>query len=162
MALARVLFSQYLLPFEATSVLLVVAIVGVMVLTRRMGTRSRASAVPDERRAEPSTREEAAMSVDPGYYLALAGLMFTIGVVGALVRRNAIVIFMFIELMLNAVNLVFVTFARMHGNLDGQVLVFFVLVVAAAEVVVGLGDHHRRSSGRRQSANVDDVNLLKW
>ncbi|HZK52123.1 MAG TPA: NADH-quinone oxidoreductase subunit NuoK, partial [Actinomycetota bacterium] len=76
--------------------------------------------------------------VPPGYFLALAGLLFTIGVVGVLVRRNAIVIFMFIELMLNAVNLFFVTFARMQGNLEGQVLVFFVLVVAAAEVVVGL------------------------
>jgi NADH-quinone oxidoreductase subunit K len=99
--------------------------------------------------------------VPPGFYLALAGLMFTIGAVGALVRRNAIVIFMFVELMLNAVNLAFVTFARMRGNLDGQVLVFFVLVVAAAEVVVGLAiivSIFRR----RASADVDDVNLLKW
>ncbi|MGI8407814.1 MAG: NADH-quinone oxidoreductase subunit NuoK [Actinomycetota bacterium] len=101
------------------------------------------------------------MNVDPVFYLALAALMFTIGVVGALVRRNAIVIFMFVELMLNAVNLVFVTFARMQGNLDGQVLVFFVLVVAAAEVVVGLAiivSIFRR----RASADVDDVNLLRW
>jgi NADH-quinone oxidoreductase subunit K len=101
------------------------------------------------------------VSIDPIFYLSLAGLMFTIGVVGALVRRNAIVIFMFIELMLNAVNLAFVTFARMNGDLDGQVLVFFVLVVAAAEVVVGLGiiiSIFRR----RASANVDEVNLLKW
>jgi NADH-quinone oxidoreductase subunit K len=99
--------------------------------------------------------------VAPGYYLVLAGLLFTIGVVGVLVRRNAIVIFMFIELMLNAVNLAFVTFARMKGNIDGQVLVFFVLVVAAAEVVVGLAiivSIFRR----RASANVDDVNLLRW
>jgi NADH-quinone oxidoreductase subunit K len=99
--------------------------------------------------------------VDPGYFLALAGLMFTVGVVGALVRRNAIVIFMFVELMLNAVNLFFVTFARIQGNVDGQVLVFFVLVVAAAEVVVGLAiivSIFRR----RASANVDEVNLLKW
>jgi NADH-quinone oxidoreductase subunit K len=101
------------------------------------------------------------VNIAPGYYLALAGFMFTIGVVGVLVRRNAIVIFMFIELMLNAVNLVFVTFARMQGQLDGQVLVFFVLVVAAAEVVVGLAIillifRHR------ESANVDDVHLLKW
>ena len=100
------------------------------------------------------------MSVAPGFYLALAGLMFTVGVVGALVRRNAIVIFMFIELMLNAVNLALVTFSRMHGNVDGQVLVFFVLVVAAAEVVVGLAIislifRHRRT------ANVDDVSLLR-
>lgn len=99
--------------------------------------------------------------VDPGYFLALAGLMFTVGVVGALVRRNAIVIFMFVELMLNAVNLVFVTFARIQGNLDGQVLVFFVLVVAAAEVVVGLAIIVTIFR-RRASANVDDVNLLKW
>ena len=99
--------------------------------------------------------------VHPGYFLALAGFMFTIGVVGALVRRNAIVIFMFIELMLNAVNLIFVTFARMHGNVDGQVLVFFVLVVAAAEVVVGLAIL-LLIFRRRASANVDDANLLKW
>jgi len=100
-------------------------------------------------------------SVDPGYFLALAGLLFTVGVIGALVRRNAIVIFMFIELMLNAANLALITFARMRGNIDGQVLVFFVLVVAAAEVVVGLAiivSIFRR----RRSATVDDVSLLKW
>jgi NADH-quinone oxidoreductase subunit K len=101
------------------------------------------------------------MNIAPGYYFALAGLMFTVGVVGVLVRRNAIVMFMFIELMLNAVNLVFVTFARMQGQLDGQVLVFFVLVVAAAEVVVGLAIilvifRHRAS------VDVDDAHLLKW
>ena len=100
-------------------------------------------------------------AVGPGYYLVLAALMFTIGVVGVLVRRNAIVIFMFIELMLNAVNLALVTFSRMHGEVIGQVLVFFVLVVAAAEVVVGLAIilvifRHRAS------ANVDTANLLKW
>lgn len=100
------------------------------------------------------------MSVAPGFYLALAGLMFTIGVVGALVRRNAIVIFMFIELMLNAVNLVFVTFSRMHGTIDGQVLVFFVLVVAAAEVVVGLAII-TLIFRYRASANVDDAHLLR-
>ncbi|HEV3472013.1 MAG TPA: NADH-quinone oxidoreductase subunit NuoK [Actinomycetota bacterium] len=100
-------------------------------------------------------------AVGPGYYLVLAALMFTIGVVGVLVRRNAIVIFMFIELMLNAVNLALVTFSRMHGEVLGHVLVFFVLVVAAAEVVVGLAIilvifRHRAS------ANVDTANLLKW
>jgi len=100
------------------------------------------------------------VSISPGFYLALAGLMFTVGVVGALVRRNAIVIFMFIELMLNAVNLAFVTFSRMHGHVDGQVLVFFVLVVAAAEVVVGLAIISLIFR-HRQTANVDDVNLLK-
>ena len=101
------------------------------------------------------------MSVAPGYYLALAGLMFSIGVVGALTRRNAIVIFMFVELMLNAINLIFVTFARMWGQVDGQVLVFFVLVVAAAEVVVGLAII-LVISRRRGTANVDDVSMLKW
>ncbi|HVM35252.1 MAG TPA: NADH-quinone oxidoreductase subunit NuoK [Actinomycetota bacterium] len=100
-------------------------------------------------------------SVAPGYFLALAGLMFTVGAVGALVRRNAIVIFMFVELMLNAVNLMFVTFARMHGNIDGQVVVFFVLVVAAAEVVIGLAIIVAIFR-RRADANVDTVNLLKW
>ena len=100
------------------------------------------------------------MSIAPGFYLILAGLMFTIGVIGVLLRRNAIVIFMFIELMLNAVNLAFVTFSRQHGTVDGQVLVFFVLVVAAAEVVVGLAIislifRHRVSS------DVDEINLLK-
>lgn len=100
------------------------------------------------------------MSIDPVFYLVLAGLMFTIGVVGVLVRRNAIVMFMFIELMLNAINLMFVTFARQHGSVDGQVLVFFVLVVAAAEVVVGLAIislifRHRETS------SVDAINLLR-
>jgi NADH-quinone oxidoreductase subunit K len=86
--------------------------------------------------------------------------MFTIGVVGVLVRRNAIVIFMFVELMLNAVNLAFVTFSRMHGAVDGQVLVFFVLVVAAAEVVVGLAII-TLIFRYRASANVDDISLLR-
>ena len=101
------------------------------------------------------------MTIAPGYYLALAGLMFSIGVVGALTRKNAIVIFMFIELMLNAINLIFVTFSRMWGHVEGQILVFFVLVVAAAEVVVGLAII-LVISRRRGTANVDDVSLLKW
>jgi NADH-quinone oxidoreductase subunit K len=100
------------------------------------------------------------MSVDPIFYLALAGLMFTVGVVGALVRRSAIVIFMFIELMLNAVNLAFVTFSRVHGNVEGQVLVFFVLVVAAAEVVVGLAII-TLIFRHRETANVDAEHLLR-
>jgi NADH-quinone oxidoreductase subunit K len=101
------------------------------------------------------------VSVAPGLYLALAGLMFSIGVVGALTRRNAIVIFMFVELMLNAINLIFVTFARMWGRVEGQVLVFFVLVVAAAEAVVGLAII-LVISRRRATSNVDDVSMLKW
>ncbi len=74
----------------------------------------------------------------PDYYLILASVLFTIGAVGVLVRRNAIVLFMCIELMLNAANLALVTFSRINGTLDGQIMAFFVMVVAAAEVVVGL------------------------
>lgn len=71
-------------------------------------------------------------------YLILGAMLFTIGAVGVMIRRNAIVVFMCIELMLNAVNLTFIAFARFHGNLDGQIAVFFVMVVAAAEAAVGL------------------------
>jgi NADH-quinone oxidoreductase subunit K len=95
------------------------------------------------------------------YFLVVSAMLFTIGSVGVLVRKNALVIFMSVELQLNAVNLSLVAFSRMHGNLDGQVLAFFSMVVAAAEVVVGLAiivAVYRR----RQSANVDDANLLKW
>ena len=78
------------------------------------------------------------MVVPAGYYLLLAAALFSIGVVGVLMRRNIIVMFMCIELMLNSVNLTLVTFSRINGNLEGQVLSFFVMVVAAAEVTVGL------------------------
>lgn len=76
--------------------------------------------------------------IQPAQYLALSAMLFAVGTAGVLLRRNSLVVFMSIELMLNAANLSFVTFARMHGNLDGQILAFFVMVVAAAEVVVGL------------------------
>ena len=94
-------------------------------------------------------------------YQALAAILFTIGAVGVLVRRNAIVVFMCVELMLNAGNLALVTFARQHGNLDGQVMAFFVMVVAAAEVVVGLAIIMTIFRTRR-SASVDDASLLKY
>ena len=93
-------------------------------------------------------------------YLVLASILFTIGATTVLLRRNAIVVFMGVELMLNATNLVFVTFARIHGTLDGQVLALFVMVVAAAEVVVGLAIIMAIFRSRR-SASVDDANLLK-
>ena len=99
--------------------------------------------------------------MSPANFVALAVILFVIGAVGVLVRRNALVIFMCIELMLNAVNLAFVAFARMHGNLDGQVIAFFVMVVAAAEVVVGLAIIMTIFRTRR-SASVDDANLLKY
>lgn len=98
------------------------------------------------------------MSLD--HYLVLAGILFSIGAATVLLRRNAIVVFMGVELMLNATNLLLVTFSRMHGQLDGQVLAFFVMVVAAAEVVVGLAIIVSIYRTRR-SASVDDVNLLK-
>ena len=96
----------------------------------------------------------------PTYYLLLSALLFSMGAVGVLVRRNAIVVFMCIELMLNAVNLTFVTFARMLDDIGGQVVVFFVLVVAAAEVVVGLGIIVAIFR-RRADATADDISLLK-
>ena len=97
----------------------------------------------------------------PTVYLLLSALLFTIGAVGVLVRRNAIVVFMCIELMLNAVNLSLIAFAQVHGGLDGQILSFFVMVVAAAEVVVGLAIIMAIFRTRR-SASVDDANLLKY
>ena len=93
-------------------------------------------------------------------YLVLATILFTIGAATVLLRRNAIIVFMGIELMLNATNLALVTFARIHGDVTGQVLAFFVMVVAAAEVVVGLAIIVSIFRTRR-SASVDDVNLLK-
>jgi NADH-quinone oxidoreductase subunit K len=95
------------------------------------------------------------------YFLLVSGLLFAIGTVGVLVRRNALVIFMSVELQLNAVNLALVAFSRMHGNLTGQVLAFFVMVVAAAEVVVGLAiivTLYRMA----RSTDVDRAHLLRW
>lgn len=99
--------------------------------------------------------------MNPDNYLYLAALIFTIGAAGVMLRRNAIVVFMSVELMLNAANLAFVTFARMHGNLDGQVISFFTMVVAATEVVVGLGIIMTIFRTRR-SASVDDADVLKF
>ena len=101
----------------------------------------------------------AAMSLTP--FIVFSAILFTIGCVGVLTRRNAIVVFMCIELMLNACNLALVTFAKQHGNLDGQIAAFFVMVVAAAEVVVGLAIIMTIFRTRR-SASVDDASLLKY
>ena len=95
------------------------------------------------------------------HYIGLSMLLFVIGAFGVLIRRNTLVLFMCIELMLNAVNIAFAAFARMYGSVDGQVMVLFVMIVAAAEVAIGLAiivSIFRR----RQSANVDDLSLLKW
>jgi NADH-quinone oxidoreductase subunit K len=100
------------------------------------------------------------VSTPIAYFVAVSAMLFAIGTVGVLVRKNALVIFMSVELQLNAVNLTLVAFSRMHGNLSGQVLAFFSMVVAAAEVVVGLAiivTVYRR----RRSASVDDLTVLR-
>jgi NADH-quinone oxidoreductase subunit K len=97
--------------------------------------------------------------MNPTNYIYLAAILFTIGATGVVVRRNAIVVFMCIELMLNAANLAFVTFAHINGNLQGQVIAFFTMVVAACEVVVGLAIIVTIYRSRR-SASVDDASLL--
>ncbi|GAC1314370.1 MAG: NADH-quinone oxidoreductase subunit NuoK [Acidimicrobiales bacterium] len=100
------------------------------------------------------------MSVPGSFYLTVAAVLFTIGAVGLLLRRNVLVMFMCVELMLNAVTLTFVTFARMLNDIGGQSLVFFVMVVAAAEVVVGLGIIVAIFR-RRTNATADDLHILK-
>lgn len=102
----------------------------------------------------------AAIAVTPGWYLCLGAVLFSIGAFGLLVRRNPLVMFMCVELMLNAVNLTFVAFGTMLGDIGGQVVVFFVLVVAAAEVVVGLG-LIVAILRRRPGATADDLSTLK-
>ena len=94
------------------------------------------------------------------WYIALSGILFVIGALGVLLRRNAIILFMSVELMLNSANLLFVAFARHLGNLDGQVLVFFVITVAAAEVAVGLA-LIVAIFRTKKSINIDEINLLK-
>lgn len=100
------------------------------------------------------------MLVPAPYHLALSAVLFTLGMIGVLLRRSALIVFMSIELMLNAVNLSLVTFARQHGSLDGQLLVFFILVVAAVEVVIGLAiivDIFRS----KRTVDIDQVDLLR-
>ena len=100
------------------------------------------------------------MTVDTSQYLTVAAMLFTIGAVGLLIRRNVLVMFMCVELMLNAANLTFVTFSRALNDIGGQVIVFFTLVVAAAEVAVGLAIIVAIFR-RRRGATADDVRLLK-
>ena len=100
-------------------------------------------------------------AVPPVLYLILSGMLFTIGVIGALTRRNAIVVFISIELMLNAVNLTFITLSRFLQSMDGVLFAFFVIAVAAAEAAVGLAIFVMLYRSR-ETINVDEVNLLKW
>jgi len=99
--------------------------------------------------------------IPTSYYLILAALIFIVGAVGVLTRRNALIILMCVELMLNSVNLTLIALARQWGNLNGQIFVFMIMAVAAAEVAVALAiiiAHNRHT----QTTNVDEVNLLKW
>ncbi len=101
------------------------------------------------------------MTVPLTWYLILSGILFSIGSVGVLINRNALVIFMCIELMLNAVNLAFVTFSRQQNSMDGQIFVFFIMTVAAAEAVVGLAIIIALFRNKA-TINVDDINIMKW
>jgi NADH-quinone oxidoreductase subunit K len=101
------------------------------------------------------------MDIPQSYYLTLSAILFSIGVAGALTRRNAIVVFMSIELMLNSVNLTLVTFSSFMGDITGQVLVFFAMAVAAAEAAVGLAIVIALFRNRK-TVNIDEINILKW
>ena len=101
------------------------------------------------------------MAVPLSYYLALSAILFTIGVVGVLTRRNAIVVFMCIELMLNSVNLTLVAFSSFLNNVTGQILVLFVMAVAAAEAAIGLAIVIALFRNK-QTVNIDEINILKW
>ena len=98
--------------------------------------------------------------MNPTHYIVLSAILFSIGAVGVLVRRNAIVVFMCVELMLNASNLALITFAKVNGNLEGQIAAFFVMVVAAAEVVVGLAIIMTIFRTRR-SVSIDEPSLMR-
>ena len=100
-------------------------------------------------------------AIPPALFLILSGILFTIGVIGALTRRNAIVVFMCIELMLNSVNLTFVTLSRFLQSMDGVLFAFFVIAVAAAEAAVGLAIFVMIYRSK-ETINVDEINLLKW
>jgi NADH-quinone oxidoreductase subunit K len=99
--------------------------------------------------------------VPASYFMGLSAVLFCIGVAGVLLRRNIIIIFMSIELMLNAVNLAFVSLSRAWGTVDGQTIVFFVMTVAAAEAAVGLGII-LMIFRNRETVNADEINLMRW
>ncbi|TLY31326.1 MAG: NADH-quinone oxidoreductase subunit NuoK [Ignavibacteria bacterium] len=101
------------------------------------------------------------MMIPLSYYLSLSAVLFTIGVVGVLTRRNAIIVFMSIELMLNSVNLTLVGFSSFLGDVRGQILVFFVMAVAASEAAVGLAIIIALFRNK-QTVNIDEINIMKW
>jgi NADH-quinone oxidoreductase subunit K len=99
--------------------------------------------------------------MDLNFYLILALSLFSIGVIGVLVRRNAIIVFMCVEMMLNSVNLIFVAFSSFLGNLNGQIFVFFIMTVAAAEAAIGLAIIIALYRNK-ETINLDEINILKW
>jgi len=99
--------------------------------------------------------------IPTSYYLILAALIFAVGATGVLVRRNALIIFMCLEMMINSVNLTLIALSRQWGNLNGQIFVFMIMAVAAAEVAVGLAILIANTR-HRKSINIDEINLLKW
>ncbi|MFZ1320120.1 MAG: NADH-quinone oxidoreductase subunit NuoK [Ignavibacteria bacterium] len=99
--------------------------------------------------------------IEINYYLLVSAILFSIGVIGVLVRRNAIIIFMCIELMLNAINLTLVAFSSFLGNINGQIFVFIVMTVAAAEAAVGLAIIISLFRNK-ESVNIDEINIMKW
>jgi NADH-quinone oxidoreductase subunit K len=101
------------------------------------------------------------MMLETSYYLILAAMIFAVGATGVMLRRNALIVFMCIEMMLNSVNLTLIALARQWGNLEGQIFVFMIMAVAAAEVAVGLAILIANVR-HKQSINIDEINLLKW
>jgi NADH-quinone oxidoreductase subunit K len=99
--------------------------------------------------------------LETSYYLILAAMIFAVGATGVMLRRNALIVFMCIEMMLNSVNLTLIALARQWGNLEGQIFVFMIMAVAAAEVAVGLAILIANVR-HKQSINIDEINLLKW
>ena len=143
--LGTAVFTTYLFAFEATAALLIIAVVGAVLLARR---------------ERPVAERGGRVNVPAAWYLILAAALFGIGAFGLLTRRSALIMFMCIELMLNAVNLTFVTFSRTLNDISGQAIVFFVMVVAAAEVTVGLGIVVAVFR-RRSSTSVDELSEMK-
>ena len=168
--LAAELFGTYLLPFEMVGLLLLVAVIGATVAARRPGEAGGlqddavyASGEPLGEPAPPLSPQggQRLSAVPISWYLLLSAVLFGIGAIGALTRRNGIAIFLSVELMLNAANLTLVAYARQFGSHTGQVIVFFVMAVAAAEAAVGLA-LFIAVFRQRHTIDVNRMNLMRW